>query len=106
MHVKWGCFCVDDWIALPNLNEEAYVEAIHATHYAGGLQILLVAVIAQQSCLQDSRAKSLHLSESKLETKKAIFKMGTFGIVQSYQWKISDVLEGQYRKKRPKNCIS
>ena len=74
MHVKWGYFCVDDWIAFPNLNKEAYVEAIHATHYAGGWQIFLVAVIAQQSCLQDSKVKPLHLSESKLEIKKAIFK--------------------------------
>ena len=32
LHVKHGCVCIDDRIAIPNSIKEAYVEAIHATH--------------------------------------------------------------------------
>ena len=32
MHVKNGCVCIDDKIAIPQSIKEAYVEAIHATH--------------------------------------------------------------------------
>ena len=32
LHVKNGCFYIDDRIAIPNSIKEAYVEAIHATH--------------------------------------------------------------------------
>ena len=32
MHVKNGCVCIDDSIAIPHSIKEAYVEAIHATH--------------------------------------------------------------------------
>ena len=32
MHVKNGCVCIDDRIAIPHSIKEAYVEAIHATH--------------------------------------------------------------------------
>ena len=32
LHVKNGCVCIDDRIAIPNSIKEAYVEAIHATH--------------------------------------------------------------------------
>ena len=31
-HVKNGCVCIDDRIAIPNSIKDAYVEAIHATH--------------------------------------------------------------------------
>ena len=31
-HVKNGCVCIDDRIALPHAIKDAYVEAIHATH--------------------------------------------------------------------------
>ena len=32
LHVKNGCVCIDDRIALPHAIKDAYVEAIHATH--------------------------------------------------------------------------
>ena len=32
LHVKNGCVCVDDRIALPHAFKDAYVEALHATH--------------------------------------------------------------------------
>ena len=32
MHVKNGCVCIDDRIALPHAIKDAYVDAIHATH--------------------------------------------------------------------------
>ena len=32
LHVKNGCVCIDDRIAIPNSIKDAYVEAIHATH--------------------------------------------------------------------------
>ena len=32
MHVRNGCVCIDDRIAIPHSNKEAYVEAIHSTH--------------------------------------------------------------------------
>ena len=32
MHVKNGCVCIDDRIAIPHSIKKAYVEAIHATH--------------------------------------------------------------------------
>ena len=32
LHVKNGCVCIDDRIALPHAFKDAYVEAIHATH--------------------------------------------------------------------------
>ena len=32
IHVKNGCVCIDDRIAIPHSIKEAYVEAIHATH--------------------------------------------------------------------------
>ena len=32
MHVKNGCVCIDDRIAIPHSIKEAYVEAIHSTH--------------------------------------------------------------------------
>ena len=32
LHVKNGCVCIDDRIAIPNSSKDAYVEAIHATH--------------------------------------------------------------------------
>ena len=31
LHVKKGCVCIDDCIAIPNSINDAYVEAIHAT---------------------------------------------------------------------------
>ena len=31
LHVKNGCVCIDDRIAIPNSVKDAYVEAIHAT---------------------------------------------------------------------------
>ena len=31
LHVKNGCVCIDDRIALPHAIKDAYVEAIHAT---------------------------------------------------------------------------
>ena len=32
LHVKNGCVCIDDRIAIPHAIKDAYVEAIHATH--------------------------------------------------------------------------
>ena len=32
LHVKNGCVCIDDRIALPHAIKDAYVDAIHATH--------------------------------------------------------------------------
>ena len=32
LHIKNGCVCIDDRIAIPNAIKDAYVEAIHATH--------------------------------------------------------------------------
>ena len=32
LHVKKGCVCIDDRIAIPNSIKDAYVEATHATH--------------------------------------------------------------------------
>ena len=32
LHVKNGCVCIEDRIAIPNSIKDAYVEAIHATH--------------------------------------------------------------------------
>ena len=32
LHVKNGCVCIDDRIAIPNSIKDAYVEAINATH--------------------------------------------------------------------------
>ena len=32
LHVKNGCVCIDDRIALPHAIKDAYVEAIHVTH--------------------------------------------------------------------------
>ena len=32
LHVKNGCVCIDDRIAPPHANKDAYVDAIHATH--------------------------------------------------------------------------
>ena len=32
LHVKNGCLCIDETIAIPNSIKDAYVEAIHATH--------------------------------------------------------------------------
>ena len=32
LHVKNGCVCIDERIAMPNSIKDAYVEAIHATH--------------------------------------------------------------------------
>ena len=32
LHVKNGCVIIDDRIAFPNSNKDAYVEAIHAIH--------------------------------------------------------------------------
>ena len=32
LHVKNGCVCIDDRIALPHAIKHAYVDAIHATH--------------------------------------------------------------------------
>ena len=32
LHVKNGCVCIDDKIALPHAIKDAYVDAIHATH--------------------------------------------------------------------------
>ena len=32
LHVKNGCVCIDDRIALPHAIKDAYVEVIHATH--------------------------------------------------------------------------
>ena len=32
LHVKNGCVCIDDRIAIPKSIKDAYVEAIHATH--------------------------------------------------------------------------
>ena len=36
LHVKNGCVCIDDRIALPHAIKDAYVEAIHATHLGTG----------------------------------------------------------------------
>ena len=33
LHVKNGCVCIDDRIALPHAIKDAYVDAIHATHH-------------------------------------------------------------------------
>ena len=32
LHVKNGCICIDDRIALPHAIKDAYIDAIHATH--------------------------------------------------------------------------
>ena len=32
LHVKNGCVCIDDRIALPHAIKDAYVKAVHATH--------------------------------------------------------------------------
>ena len=32
LHVKNGCLCIDERIAIPNSIKDAYVEAIHLTH--------------------------------------------------------------------------
>ena len=45
LHVKNGCFCVDDRIAFPNSIKDAYVEANHATH-PGNLGVTDMAVQA------------------------------------------------------------
>ena len=45
LHVKNGCFCVDDRIAIPNTIKDACFEAIHATH-PGSLGVTDMAVQA------------------------------------------------------------
>ena len=44
-HLRNGCVCIDDRIAIPNSIKGAYVEAIHATHY-GSLGMTDMAVHA------------------------------------------------------------
>ena len=45
LHLKNGCVCVDDEIAIPNSIKDAYIKAIHATH-PGSLGMIDIAIHA------------------------------------------------------------
>ena len=65
MHVKNGCVCIDDRIAIPNSIKEAYVGAIHATHPGRQLgndrhgDTCMVAIHASGHNIKNSKVQSL-----------------------------------------------